>query len=177
MKNFKFFFAALLGLVLLTSCDGDGGTAMTNKDHRWYAGEDGSKLRGYMDDNGNEIVSAKYDNIWPFTCGLAKVEKNGKWGYINTKGEEVIPCRYENSGYFYDDVAWVQKSSDSRREIINKKGETLFSLKEGEALSVSFVNGLALVSQGAQSRVHAFHRVRPLVPRHDEKQRNVEINI
>ena len=100
---------------------------------------------GMMDKNGNEIVSAKYDDFQPFTCGLALVEKNGKVGYINTKGEEVIPCRYHDAGSFYDDVAVVRKSSDSRREFINKKGESLFSLKEGEVVYTSFINGLALV--------------------------------
>ncbi|MBQ2541348.1 MAG: hypothetical protein II551_06850, partial [Paludibacteraceae bacterium] len=34
---------------------------------------------------------------------------------------------------------------DSRRECINKKGETLFSLKEQERVSEPFINGLALV--------------------------------
>ena len=101
---------------------------------------------GMMDKNGNELVSAKYDDILPFTCGLALVEKNGKGGYINTKGEEVIPCRYYSAGYFYDDVVFVQKSSDSRLECINKKGETLFSLKEGEFFYTHFINGLALIN-------------------------------
>ncbi|MBQ2541326.1 MAG: WG repeat-containing protein, partial [Paludibacteraceae bacterium] len=100
---------------------------------------------GVWDKNGNEIISAKYDDIEPFTCGLALVEKNGKGGFISPKGEEVIPCRYASSGFFYDDVAWVRKSSDSRWEIINKKGETLFSLKEGEVVYTSFINGLSLV--------------------------------
>ena len=324
MKNFKFFFAALVGLVLLTSCDGDNGTYLTNKDKRWWAGEDGSSLIGFidengkmvisanysgvyefscgwarvteegekqfidkdgksvipdpfpfdsyfnfnrirfeedglygmydenfkvvipaeykylgpctedgliwfsedgkeygyldkdgkvaipeqfydafsfaggiagvqekkgdeyrygiidkkgnflidyqkkylfnmgegrvgfenastgkygmMDKNGNEIVSAKYDEIWPFTCGMAQVKKNDKWGYINTKGEEVIPCRYVSVFYFYDDATFVRKNSGSRIECINKKGETLFSLKEGEFLCTSFINGLALMN-------------------------------
>ena len=107
---------------------------------------DNTSKFGMMDKNGNELVSAKYDDILPFTCGLALVEKNGKGGYINTKGEEVIPCRYYSAGYFYDDVVFVQKSSDSRLECINKKGETLFSLKEGEFFYTHFINGLALIN-------------------------------
>ena len=100
---------------------------------------------GIMDKNGNEIVSAKYDNINPFTCGLANVVKNDKWGYINTKGEEVIPCRYFDTFSFYGDVADVQKSEDSRWEIIDKKGESLITLKENEVLDYYFINGLGLV--------------------------------
>jgi hypothetical protein len=97
------------------------------------------------DKTGNEIISAKYDDINPFTCGLANVEKNGKWGYINTKGEEVIPCRYYKTYSFYGDVADVQKSEDSRWEIIDKKGESLITLKENENLAYYFINGLGLV--------------------------------
>ena len=107
---------------------------------------------GMMDKNGNEIVSAKYDDSWPFTCGLANVVKNGKWGYINTKGEEVIPCRYHDAGYFYDDVADVQKSEDSRWEIIDKKGESLITLKENEIMADFFINGLGLVCKSDYSQ-------------------------
>ena len=99
---------------------------------------------GVWDKNGNELVSAKYDDIQPFTCGMARVTKNDKWGYINTKGEEVIPCRYPIAYEFYDDVADVY-DEHNRCSIINKKGETLFKLKETDFLIFSFINGLGLV--------------------------------
>ena len=38
----------------------------------------------------------QYDQLEPFSDGMAAVGKNGKWGYINHKGEEVIPCQYDN---------------------------------------------------------------------------------
>jgi hypothetical protein len=107
---------------------------------------------GVWDKNGNELVSAKYDNIYPFTCGLANVVKNDKWGYINTKGEEVIPCRYYKTYSFYGDVADVQKSEDSRWEIIDKKGESLITLKENENLAYYFINGLGLVCKSDYSQ-------------------------
>ncbi|MBQ2541494.1 MAG: WG repeat-containing protein, partial [Paludibacteraceae bacterium] len=72
--------------------------------------------------------------------------KGDKYGFINTKGEEVIPCRYEVVTYFYDDATFVRKNSGSRIECINKKGETLFSLKEGEFFYTPFINGLALIN-------------------------------
>ncbi|MBQ2540312.1 MAG: WG repeat-containing protein [Paludibacteraceae bacterium] len=105
---------------------------------------DNTSKFGMMDKNGNELVSAKYDDIQPFTCGLALVEKNGKWGYINPKGEEVIACRYPIAYEFYDDVADVY-DEHNRCSIINKKGETLFKLKEKDFLIFSFINGLGLV--------------------------------
>ena len=105
---------------------------------------DNTSKFGLMDKNGNELVSAKYDDIRPFTCGMARVEKNGKWGYINPKGEEVIACRYPIAYEFYDDVADVY-DEHNRCSIINKKGETLFKLKEKDFLIFSFINGLGLV--------------------------------
>ena len=104
---------------------------------------------GLMDKNGNEIVSAKYDELGPFTCGMARVKRNGKYGYINTKGEEVIPCRYHNGYMFYSDVADVQKSEDSHWEIIDKNGESLITLRENEYLYDYFINGFGLVQNEA----------------------------
>ena len=45
-----------------------------------------------------EFVEAvrQYDQLEPFSDGMAAVGKNGKWGYINHKGEEVIPCQFDS---------------------------------------------------------------------------------
>ena len=69
MRKSIFFFAALLGLVLLTSCDGDNGTYMTSKDKRWWAGEDGSSLMGFIDENGKMVISTNYSSASYFSCG------------------------------------------------------------------------------------------------------------
>lgn len=44
-----------------------------------------------------EFVEAmnKYDEVYDFSNGLAKVKRNDKSGFINTKGEDVIPCIYD----------------------------------------------------------------------------------
>ncbi|MBQ2541560.1 MAG: WG repeat-containing protein [Paludibacteraceae bacterium] len=118
---------------------------------------------GMMDKNGNEIVSAKYDNINPFTCGLARVKKGDKFGFINTKGEEVIPCRYYNTYAFYGDVADVQKSEDSRWEIIDKKGESLITLKENEYLAYCFINGLGLVYNEATNQYRYINKKNEII--------------
>ncbi|MBQ2541418.1 MAG: hypothetical protein II551_07200, partial [Paludibacteraceae bacterium] len=55
-------------------------------------------------------------------------------------------------GYFYDDVADVQKSEDSRWEIIDKKGESLITLKENEIMADFFINGLGLVCKSDYSQ-------------------------
>ena len=56
------------------------------------------------EDESSEIVITpefaeavrQYDQLEPFSEGMAAVGKNDKWGYINHKGEEVIPCQYDN---------------------------------------------------------------------------------
>lgn len=103
---------------------------------------DSKNKYGIWDKKGEEIVSATYDNIDPFTCGLALVEKNDKWGYIDTKGNEVIDLQYAGAMQFYDDVAWVQKNADSKVELIDKKGNSLFKLKDTEQPYGYFHNGL-----------------------------------
>ena len=105
---------------------------------------------GMWDKNGKELVEAKYDGGSPFSCGLAMVAKNGKYGYINTKGNEVIDTQFFDATDFADDVAWVVAKEGGRSELINKKGASLLTLKEGEVPAGQYHNGLCLVySQSA----------------------------
>lgn len=101
---------------------------------------------GMMDKSGNEIIDG-YDAINPFSCGLAWVQKNGKCGYIDIRGNEAIDLRYATAMPFYDNVAWVKKNSDAdaRFELIDKKGESLFKLKEKEIPASVYHNGLCLI--------------------------------
>lgn len=100
---------------------------------------------GIIDKNGNEILGATYDDIEPFSCGLAMVEKNDKCGYIGTNGDEKIAPRWAGASSFSDNVAWVQKDADSKIELIDKSGETLFKLKDSENPQGGFHNGLCLI--------------------------------
>ena len=76
----------------------------------------------------------KYDDVWTFSEGLAKVKRNGKWGFINTKGEEVIPCKYDdiyyhsngNRVYFLDGLALVRIGD--KCGFVDKEGNDTFSV-------------------------------------------------
>ena len=60
--------------------------------------EKGKKIEklGLIDTDGHTIVRPKFEDIYHFENGLAKVElKNGKVGYINHKGEYVIRPKRE----------------------------------------------------------------------------------
>lgn len=50
----------------------------------------------FIDTKGNIVITGLFTNAEPFENGVARVEKNDKYGYINKKGEFIIPCTYEN---------------------------------------------------------------------------------
>ena len=104
-----------------------------------------TKKWGIWDKNGNEILPATYDDINAISCGLALVEKNSKYGYIDKNGNEVIAPRYAGAMDFVENLAWIQKSSDSRIELIDKNGESIMRLKEEEYPQGTFHNGLATI--------------------------------
>jgi hypothetical protein len=49
---------------------------------------------------GKELIPFKYDWIYEFHNGLAKVSLNDKFGYINMKGEKVIPLQFDQAENF-----------------------------------------------------------------------------
>lgn len=63
----------------------------------------------------------QFDELYPFSEGMAAVKKDGKFGYINTKGELVIPCKFCVASDFSEGIAIVET------------GDTLsFLMKDGE---------------------------------------------
>ena len=57
-----------------------------------------------------EIVPPIYDDVLPFSEGLARVRIGHDWGFIDTHGQEVISRRYEWTHPFAEDLAAVQQS-------------------------------------------------------------------
>lgn len=75
-----------------------------------------------------EFIAAvhQYDELYPFSEGLAAVKKDGQFGYINTKGELVIPCQYQYASSFKEGLACVVKDEeDNNISFIDAKGEIL----------------------------------------------------
>lgn len=69
---------------------------------------------GYVDDHGNWVIPAKFDDAKPFSNGRARVMIKERWGYINEKGEMTSSLIFQ-AVYDYDgDVARVKekKSAD-----------------------------------------------------------------
>lgn len=68
----------------------------------------------------------QYDELYPFSEGLAAVKKNDKFGFINTKGELVIPCQYQYAGQFKEGLACVVKDEENNNiSFIDATGKML----------------------------------------------------
>lgn len=71
----------------------------------------------------------QYDELYPFSEGLAAVRKGDKFGFINMKGELVVPCKYKLVGPFSEELAVVIEDydypgiSDNPICFINKEGK------------------------------------------------------
>src|SRR5215470_6777971 len=58
---------------------------------------------GFCDANKELIIPARYEEVYLFTDGLARVNLNGKYGFIDKSGTEVIPLKYDNASIFFHD--------------------------------------------------------------------------
>ena len=100
---------------------------------------------GFIDKTGKLVISAQFDDVGPFSEGLAAVNQNGKWGYIDRSGEVVIHITYKSAWAFHEGFARVLPF-DGPDHFINTAGKIL----EGENWSAAddFSNGRARVLVG-----------------------------
>ena len=77
----------------------------------------------YIDINGKELTTFKYEHAHNFSEGVARVKRDGKWAFINTECEQITPFKYENTKDFENGVALVEL--DGKKSIVNKKGEEI----------------------------------------------------
>ena len=96
---------------------------------------------GFINKNGEWIISSKFEEAFYFSEGLAAVQYFGNWGYIDRTGEWVIQPAYRDAKPFTEGLACVMKNN--KWGYIDKKGSWIFEPK----LSVvsSFSDGIALI--------------------------------
>lgn len=82
-------------------------------------------LFGFINREGEYVISPKYADARKFSEGLAAVRSSGlDYGYINTKGAFVIPPSFEMAGPFQEGLAVVgDDASPSVFGFINRSGE------------------------------------------------------
>lgn len=91
---------------------------------------------GFVDDKNVTMITYSFDDVRPFSEGLAGVRVGKDWGFVNLGGELIIPFRFSNSTatrsdthkgvsafIFKDGVAWVGNTSKGKKRCIDKKGE------------------------------------------------------
>lgn len=80
---------------------------------------------GFIDNNGKEVVEAKYDSaILDNNENLVAVKFNGLWGFIDKKGEFVIIPQYKETKGFKDGLAFVK--DDNFEGYINLQGKYIW---------------------------------------------------
>ena len=73
-----------------------------------------------------------YQNILPFSFGLAAVKHKGKWGYVNTDFNYTIPLKYDSCGIAGRNLCKVYNSIREPfiTSYINRKGEVVWQNTE-----------------------------------------------
>lgn len=96
-----------------------------------YDGWFDSKLYGYINDKGEEVIKPQYTKAQDFSVdGLAAIttkDKKSNHSYINTKGEIVL-SGYDANGDFSEGFAWVKKNN--KKMVINTKGDEVFTIND-----------------------------------------------
>lgn len=93
---------------------------------------------GFVDRNNVPMIKFLFDQVTPFSEGLAGVRMEDKWGFVNLAGELVIPFEYKESELnrekgpsykgkqpfqFIDGKSWVANTDSGAKICINTEGK------------------------------------------------------
>ncbi len=95
----------------------------------------GSMSWGYINRDGKEIVTPKYEQVYEegFNKGLAKVRYKGLYGYIDINGKEVIPTIYEDTDKDYITDGLILVKQNGKYGVIDHKGNIIITPKYDDA--------------------------------------------
>lgn len=94
---------ALVVLTLAFVCAADAGESASNQPALFPFTVNGKG--GYIDRQGRVVVAPRYDEVRPFSEGLAAVSIDGEWGFIDGSGTVVIAPQYARVGGFSEGLA------------------------------------------------------------------------
>lgn len=93
---------------------------------------------GFVDDNDVTMITYSFDEVRPFSEGLAGVRIDNEWGFVNLGGELVIPFRFDKSGVsvgdsykdqpafvFTNGKAWIGNLKNGAKMCIDKEGSSV----------------------------------------------------
>lgn len=97
---------------------------------------------GYINFRGEAITPFEYDYAKPFSCGMAKVEKDNhnQSGFVNVKGEFVTNEHLQGAHDFHDGLA---VTFNGQYGIVNKQGCLVVSYQPN--IIEDYKDGMALV--------------------------------
>lgn len=95
---------------------------------------DGRQRYGFIDKSGKIVIEPFYDQVLPFTNGLASVMRDEKFGYINRKGELEIPIQFAFASPFSDKGFAAVATSIDHIGVIDKKGTFIVNPKYEEVI-------------------------------------------
>ena len=93
---------------------------------------------GFVDDKDVTMITYSFDDVRPFSEGLAGVRVDNKWGFVNLGGELTIPFRFDESSVdtgdiykgvsafiFKDGKAWIGSLQNGDKMCIDKDGQSI----------------------------------------------------
>jgi hypothetical protein len=83
---------------------------------------------GYLDVTGKELIRMQFDDVSPFSEGLAAVKVGDEWGYIDSKGTIVITPQFNYASEFSGGLALVQFGD--KMAYIDKAGKFIWGPAE-----------------------------------------------
>ena len=139
------FLFSILSTVFISSCHRDA-HAKSEEETAYMADyESPSAKWGFLNKEGELVIKAEYDDVGPFSEGLAAVNKNGLWGFIDPEGNMAIQPIYKSAWAFHENMARVQQF-DQPEQFIDRKGKPLDS--DNWSAADDFSNGRARVKVG-----------------------------
>jgi len=102
---------------------------------------------GYIDENSQLVVPARFAEARAFSDGLAAVREGDAWGYISPSGDYAIEPGYESALPFSGGIGLVREGG--KYHYIDATGARLFP--ESFARAEPFSDGAAVVGDGHRS--------------------------
>ncbi|GGN98430.1 WG repeat-containing protein [Saccharibacillus kuerlensis] len=102
-----------------------------------------SGLYGYTDTNGKAVIKAQYQEVKPFSEGLAAVRKGKLWGFVDKKGKVVIKPQYERIVEGFNGGLAAVKKTGGKWIYIDKTGRVKITAAYDEVHD--FKDGMAIV--------------------------------
>lgn len=99
---------------------------------------------GFMNTAGEIMIPSVYDQVSPYSEGLAVVAKNGKYGVIDKYNKVKIPFKFDAISDFMNGRAIVER--DGLQGMIHRNGSFVFECKFDDMGTLS--DGLIYVSDG-----------------------------